>query len=136
MTEIIEGGCPRRAETGSTRGLPDRWQKRGGHLACSYCGSSHPDEVMRAIAAGEVVLGPTDKNYKVYLEHSGLKLGMKFYLQHLSEEQRSEFIRLYNEDRETREYHEDLSFTVTRPGAMKLGYPGRFYAGIFFARPA
>lgn len=42
----------------------------------------------------------------------------KFYYQHLSAEQQSEFIALYNEHR------------------MKIGYPGRLYVLPFFATPS
>lgn len=42
----------------------------------------------------------------------------KFYYQHLSDEQRGEFIDLVN------------------TGRMKIGYPGHFTAAPFFARPA
>ena len=42
----------------------------------------------------------------------------KFYNQHLSDEQRREFIALYNGK------------------VMRLGYPGRFYGGLFFAKSA
>ena len=42
----------------------------------------------------------------------------KFYYQHLSTEQRDEFIALYNE------------------GRLKIGYPGRLYVLPFFATPS
>lgn len=43
---------------------------------------------------------------------------VKFYFQHLSEEQRAEFIRLHN------------------GGQMQVGYPGHFYQPPYFTRPA
>ena len=76
--------CGRR---GTLTGDPlDHYCDRGGHMACSYCGSVHPDEFMAAVEAGEVELEPTDKSYKVYV--TGGKLSHdKFYFQHLSEAQ-------------------------------------------------
>lgn len=42
---------------------PDRVPAR----TCSYCGSIHPDDLFAALDAGTATLGPTDKNYKVYV---------------------------------------------------------------------
>lgn len=86
--------CPRRIENisgtlASTLG-EDHWRRWG----CSYCGSMPPDDFMQAIAAGSP-LGPTDKNYKVYIDWPG---GVKFYFQHLSEDQMMEFVELHNTD--------------------------------------
>ncbi|MES2671608.1 MAG: hypothetical protein V4673_14490 [Pseudomonadota bacterium] len=41
---------------------------------CSYCGSMHPDDVFAAIEAGSQ-LTPTDKSYKVYVDHANPKAG-------------------------------------------------------------
>jgi hypothetical protein len=64
-------------------------------------------------------IGPTDKNYKAYVEVTPTELQqlgtMKFYFQHLSEEQRARFIELHN------------------MGVMQIGYPGYFYVKPFFA---
>lgn len=90
---------------------------------CTYCGSISGDAFMEFVRAGGTVVG-TDKNYKAYVEKdtgvpaeryhetvtaphggtyevSGVKDGTgiqngKFYYQHLSQEQRQEFIDLYN----------------------------------------
>ena len=57
--------CPRREETPFNRTDPneDRWQSDG---TCNYCGSMNPDDFFKAIEAGAEI-GPTDKNYKVYV---------------------------------------------------------------------
>lgn len=125
--------CPRRYEDGATYGTPDIWQNRSGRHACSYCGSLHPDEFMELVRTGAAELGPTDKNYKVYISGANAGDGGKFYFQHLSKEQRREFVDLYNE-RPVREYAEDLSFEVSDEGTSKMliGYPGYFYNGVFF----
>lgn len=113
--------CPRRGETPSVFNYPteDTWEDRGGrgHLACSYCGSLNPDELMERLERGDVTLTPTDKSYKVYVEGEGLQHA-KFYFQHLSAEQRRRFIELHNEKK------------------MRLGYPGYFYTRPFFCAPA
>lgn len=62
--------CPRRNE--SVRGMDegvDWWEKRtpGAGRQCSYCGSLHPDDLFAAIESG-CKLGPTDKNYKLYVD--------------------------------------------------------------------
>ena len=40
---------------------------------CNYCGSMNPDTFMERVEAGDVELGATDKNYKVYVRNSGGK---------------------------------------------------------------
>lgn len=95
--------------------------------------------------AGDVELGPTDKNYKVYVENKGgdafaqtyrdcprdapctgpedcthwVTRSMdhtKFYFQHLDAEQRRRFIELLND------------------GKLNIGDPGHFYVTPFFAQ--
>lgn len=92
---------------------------------CSYCGSLHPDELMRRLEAGDVEIDATDKNYKIYVSNVGgtpfnqrwrncpsgatctgpddcthwesrEKQWAKFYFAHLSAEQRTRFIDIYN----------------------------------------
>lgn len=82
---------------------------------CSFCGSLHPDDFMQAARDG-VELGPTDKSYKVYVNKPNG--GSKFYFQHLSPEQRAEFVELLNAKK------------------LSIGYPGHFYSPPFFVRPA
>lgn len=137
--------CPRRGEGPVIPGYPseDHFREDG---TCSFCGSLAPDEFMRRVEVGDVELGPTDKSYKVYVENKGgapfkmtyrqcppgatctgpsdcthwvtVERGeQKFYFQHLSVEQRIRFVELLD------------------TGALKLGYPGRFYALPFFMRP-
>jgi hypothetical protein len=109
---------------------------------CQYCGSLNPDTLIARLEAGDVLLGSTDKNYKVYVENNGgapFKQSFrdcpkdkkmtgfggneyfvsscdggpdacthwvtretsetKFYFPHLSDEQRTRFIELFNEKR-------------------------------------
>ena len=42
---------------------------------CRYCGSLNPVTFMARLEVGDVLLGSTDKNYKVYVENNG---GEKF----------------------------------------------------------
>jgi len=177
-TESERQSCPRRmTDWGAqerAKGL-DTWSDRAAMSgqnrvgrSCSYCGSLDPDRFMELVRDGWIV-GPTDKDYKAYLESPltddekaakrqrwmdhdavaravreiGEKDGKtaeqiqadldeqwqeqaagwlhgdqsaKFYYQHLTAEQRTEFIALYNE------------------GRMKVGYPGHFYRLPFFCR--
>lgn len=95
--------CPRRAEDGMDRDdLPlkhagsmiDTWdvRRKDGPRQCSYCGSVSPEQFIEYLKDGGE-LGVTDKNYKAYLGDAGTG---KFYYQHLSVEQRHEFIDLLN----------------------------------------
>lgn len=118
--------CPRRIENGMhTSNSPlrgagenlDTYSKGHGLISqargCSYCGSMHPDDFMEAMRSGKE-LGVTDKNYKAYVDG----MNGKFYYQHLSAEQRHEFIALINERK------------------INFGYPGYFTVLPYFIQRA
>lgn len=122
----------------STHGKPDTWDERDG--GCTYCGSLRPDIFMERLRKGDVSLCPTDKNYKVYIRNKGGEPfrqsyridkcetadrakwvwttdevdEMKFYFEHLSEDQKKEFIVLMNDRK------------------ISLDFPGYFYRMPFF----
>lgn len=68
--------------------------------SCTFCGSLHPDEFMARIKVDEPKskLNFSDKAYKTYVGD------LKFYWEHLSEEQMREFVQLWNERKVTSEY--------------------------------
>lgn len=129
--------CPRGAESGREGNAV--WSD---DETCTYCGSLHPDLFMERLEAGNVILGPTDKNYKVYVKpkDDALKFQQsfrdenspkgddptkwvwttresdhaKFYFQHLSEQQKQRFVELLNEKK------------------LNIDYPGHFYRRPFF----
>lgn len=92
----------------------DHWRTIDGTISCDFCGSISEPELFRLIELG-AELGPTDKNYKVYVEHDSIRFG-KFYFQHLSEEGRTRFVDLVNAKQ------------------LRIGYPGYFYRPPFFMR--
>lgn len=108
---------------GREPGLTDHYRNTGGEERCSYCGSVSGDTFMAFVRAGGEV-GPTDKNYKAYLhdvkdEHGNVVVkapGLKFYFQHLSDEQKTEFIVLLN------------------AGKVRVGMPGHFYRLPYFCQ--
>ena len=106
----MEHICPRRLYETQAQ---DTWRTNN---TCSYCGSLNADEFMERVEAGTIKVGPTDKNYKVYVENLGGEplSAIKFYFQHLSVEQKKRFVDLYNEQR------------------VILGDPGVFYVNPFF----
>lgn len=55
----------------------DTWGDDG---TCSFCGSLKPEVVLNHIDAGDVEIGATDKNYKIYVGGAGLS--GKFYFHH------------------------------------------------------
>jgi hypothetical protein len=87
--------CPQRPPNSERYTLlgKDHWRD---YNTCSYCGSFNPDEFMRGLELGELRLGPTDKNYKVYIHTPGGEQ-KKFYFEHLSTDQKKRFVELYNE---------------------------------------
>lgn len=123
--------CPRRVENGAMpgpNGEPPRFFPEGDHWfapyelhpnsgeplpysrrSCSYCGSWHPDDLF-AYLEDEGEVGPTDKNYKIYLKRSP----DKFYFQHFSEDEKRRFVDMLN----ARE--------------IRFGSPGYFYVKPFF----
>jgi hypothetical protein len=110
--------CPRRAEAARqfTDPATDAWKahhRSHDNLVCSYCGSLHPDEFMAAVRAGHEIV-PTDKNYKAYVDLPG-NSNVKFYYQHLTDVQKTEFIALIN------------------ARVVKIGHPGYFYVTPYFA---
>lgn len=122
--------CPRRDEGAGLLAYnpegsetPDTWdireQLHNGLRArrCSFCGSLHPDDFMERAKDGWQI-GPTDKSYKAYLgSPDGGSHESKFYFQHLSAEQRTEFVQLLNAK------------------TLNIGYPGHFYTLPFFVKP-
>ncbi len=101
----IKQHCPRSDEMFQRDdGGESEWRYWGDDdvLTCSYCGSLHPDAFMEEVRAGTPV-GATDKSYKAYMdtlttrEPVRMNHAAKFYYQHLSSEQRQEFVRLFNE---------------------------------------
>ena len=81
---------------------------------CSYCGSVSQEAFLAFVEAGGEV-GPTDKNYKVYL-HGDNAPGGKFYFYHLNKAGVERFIELYNAQK------------------IKFGFPGHLYVLPYFAR--
>jgi hypothetical protein len=89
--------------------LPGDW------VMCSFCGSLKPDHFLDRVREGWKI-DPTDKTYKAYI-HNPSGGQHKVYFQHLSEDQKREFVDLYNS------------------GTVNLGVPGVFYVMPFFMRP-
>ena len=108
--------CPRGEESphGPLRAMSLKAHYRDGR--CSYCGSMSEDDFFAAVDAGAEI-GPTDKNYKVYVNGAGHSHA-KFYFQHLSDAGRDKFIDAVNTKR------------------MKFGYPGFLYVRPYFCEPA
>lgn len=102
--------CPRRDEVVGQFKFPEQDEWRNGR--CSFCGSIAPDVFIHAAESG-VELGPTDKDYKVYVS---IGEGRKFYFQHLDGPQKERFVELLNAKK------------------LNIGFPGRFYMQPFFVR--
>jgi hypothetical protein len=100
----------------------DHWRSDG---TCSYCGSLSPETLFEALACG-AELGPTDKNYKLYVR-GGDRIARggerqtfdgKFYTLHLNRENAARLRALIDGDK------------------VAIGVPGYFYAGLWLALPA
>lgn len=62
--------CPRRSEShfGSSPAFARDNDYDESDDTCNYCGSLNPDTFMSRLESGDVLLGSTDKNYKVYVK--------------------------------------------------------------------
>lgn len=102
--------CPRAS---AVRGHKEPHQREDG--SCSYCGSLSVERFFKAIEESKE-LGPTDKDYKVYVNEAKTAQNPtgKFYFYHLNEEEMKRFVELFNAKK------------------LKIGYPGHFYAMPFF----
>lgn len=112
--------CPRQRNEATLEVQLDHkshWRADG---TCSYCGSMNNDEFMRRLELGDVEVGPTDKAYKVYVSNRGGEpiKAIKFYFQHLTNDQTRRFVELAN------------------GGMIAMGFPGYFYTLPFFAKRA
>lgn len=111
MPQSIDMKCPRRVEGASIFNYPetDTWRPDG---TCSYCGSISAERFFQAVEDG-VEISPTDKSYKAYVK---LPFFAKFYFQHLSDEDKTKFIKLANEHK------------------FNLSVPGYFYTTPYFCQ--
>lgn len=62
--------CPRRDE-GFGAASEFKFENKPDDGTCDYCGSLLPDVFMARLEAGDVELGTTSKNYKVYVHNAG-----------------------------------------------------------------
>jgi hypothetical protein len=144
MTDELSFQCPRGPEAGGP--FTEAFSGKAHWCAddtCSYCGSLSEKRFIECVEAGGEV-GPTDKNYKVYLRpapdgepfkqtyrncprdsqcqgpddctHWTTRTidQAKFYFQHLSPDGQRRFVRLLNAK------------------GVKIGIPGHFYVLPFF----
>lgn len=110
--DIFWGRCSPDAISSVFKFDAPKWRDGG---TCSHCGGGRPSVALELIKSGAEV-EPTDKNYKIYIRDgaSGSNPAGKFYLNHFSESQAVEFVRLIE------------------TGIMKLAFPGHFYSGLCF----
>jgi len=132
--------CPRRLNEFGPWEHVEGLDGYGQDDACTFCGSLNPETLMKRIEAGDVELGPTDKNYKLYVINSGGaafaqsyrtdddRTGdrskwiwatremsqVKFYFQHFDEDQKKRFVDLLSEKK------------------LRIQHPGHFYRLPFF----
>lgn len=72
--------CPRRADHYSPAALESERDSYREDGTCSFCGSLNPDQFMSHVEAG-TELGPTDKNYKVYIDVPNRDVGKPVFTQ-------------------------------------------------------
>ena len=88
--------CPRMAEVGHGSKSPfklptdSKWRDNN---TCSWCGGLNPDVALNMIENGAIV-GPTDKNYKIYVDDM-----KKVYFQHFENKHKDRFIMMLNDNK-------------------------------------
>lgn len=143
--------CGRRAVPGD-----DHWRSDG---TCSYCGSMHPESFLRGVEKGDLVVGPTDKNYKVYLTSAPTEADVRRYREGLknygiglmlaekgkpgefdkyADEQVKEGV--HGADR-GKFYFQHLTYEqmgrfveLHNAGKIRFGYPGHLYVPPYFMK--
>jgi hypothetical protein len=63
--------CPQRPTNPVFTAASFKYENRPDDGTCDFCGSLDPDILMARLEAGDVILVPTDKNYKVYVRNKG-----------------------------------------------------------------
>lgn len=85
---------------------PDTWDwGPDGNRTCSYCGSLHPDDLMKICALviddDRYAIEGTTKSYKVYIQQPGVRNAsegaIKFYMHHAPAEPSTEHQELFRE---------------------------------------
>jgi hypothetical protein len=132
--------CPREPQGEFFRRF--EYEGRPDDGTCDYCGSLLAGAFMDRLEAGDVVLVPTDKDYKVYVRNDG---GALFRQSHRTDDARtadqSQWVWATREVSETKLYFEHLSeeqgrrfVELLNAGRLKLDFPGHFYRLPFFVR--
>ncbi len=118
--------------------------------SCDYCGSLFGEVFMARLEAGDVVLGPTDKNYKCYVHNHG---GAPFRQTHRTDKPSvpGEILKdpmdmtlwtwAVRETPDAKFYFEHLSesqrqrfIELLNARKLKIGDPGHFYRLPFFVQ--
>lgn len=144
--------CPQAPPPDSPLHRPFAYLNKPDDGTCDYCGSLDPDVLMAGLEAGTVELGPTDKNYKVYVKN----VGGEPFKQSYRVDQPSKPGEVMKDpmdqtkwEWETREvqdakfYFEHLSedqkkrfVELLNAKRIRVGYPGHFYRLPFFVTAA
>lgn len=138
--------CPRRV--GGPFLNVFKYESRPDDGTCDYCGSLDPDVFMARLEAGDVIVVPTDKNYKVYVRNNG---GTPFKQTYRTDQppkpgevmvdpmDQSKWIWTTREVSETEFYFEHLSVDqrkrfveLLNAKKLNLDYPGYLYRLPYF----
>lgn len=115
---------------------------------CDYCGSLMPDAFMERLEAGTIKLGPTDKNYKVYVDNVG---GKPFLRTHRIDQpskpgeimkdprDQAHWVWITDENNHCKFYFQHLNevqqkrfVQLLNEKKIMIGVPGHFYVRPFF----
>lgn len=149
MTEIV---CPRRVESGMANSFPEPDIYREEDDKCSYCGSLNPDTFMKRLEAGDIELGPTDKNYKAYVENKGGQSFKQHYRDCYTGKEDPGYKSctgpddcthwITREQEHGKFYFQHLSVEqrkrfveLLNEKKLHIGMPGHFYTRLFFIAP-
>lgn len=140
--------CPRRIESGLSSAVFKHLDKEDHYRddnTCSFCGSLNPDALIERLEAGNVELGPTDKNYKVYVHNAGGEVFKQTYRDCHTQGVKDcpgpkecthwvtrpmEVTKFYFQHFSEEQRHRFIELLNEKK--VKIGYPGRFYVLPFF----
>lgn len=76
----------------------DTWNRIGTDRVCSFCGSMHPDDLMKLVKEhGFSVLSGTDKGYKYYIERKHIQNASYGAIKYYTHHNTPEFVKEFNE---------------------------------------
>ena len=144
----IRQTCPRRMNSWAPFEKDENLDTWHEDNTCSFCGSLNPAAFMERLERGDIILGPTDKSYKVYVKNNGGEKFKRTYRNCYAEIDKEKpkctgpkdcTHWVTRETDDTKFYFQHLSedkmvrfIELLNGKKLNIGYPGYFYSTPYF----